>query len=198
MTEEEWLSCEDPKMMLKYLPRSATDRKLRLFVCGCWRASWARLKKSEGAQEIIEAIEGNVDGLVNYQDVDRMVNTASAKCRRPPRSILYYVTFAWEQDVFLAAHSACTHSKNDPRYFSSLLRDIFPFHPITLSPSWLTSTVSALAHQMYDSRDFSAMPILADALMDASCDNETILTHCRGPGPHVRGCFVIDLLTGWE
>jgi hypothetical protein len=68
-----------------------------------------------------------------------------------------------------------------------LLRDIFPFHPITLSPSWLTSTVLALAHQMYDTRDFSAMSILADALQDASCDNEAILNHCRGPGTHTRG-----------
>lgn len=76
-----------------------------------------------------------------------------------------------------------------------MIRDIFPFRPISFLPEWRTSTVLALAQQMYDSRDFSAMPILADALMDASCDNEAILTHCRGPGPHVRGCFVIDLLT---
>jgi hypothetical protein len=78
----------------------------------------------------------------------------------------------------------------------SLLRDIFPFHPITLSPSWLTSTVVYLANQMYESRDFSAMPILADALQDASCDNPQILEHCRGPGPHVRGCFVLDACLG--
>jgi hypothetical protein len=73
-----------------------------------------------------------------------------------------------------------------------------PFHPITLSPSWLTSTVVSLANQMYDARDFSAMPILADALMDASFDNEEILTHCRSAGPHTRGCWVLDLLTGRE
>jgi hypothetical protein len=54
---------------------------------------------------------------------------------------------------------------------AQLLRDIFPFRPITLSPSWLTSTVVSLAQQMYDSRDFNAMPILADALQDAGCDN---------------------------
>jgi hypothetical protein len=53
-----------------------------------------------------------------------------------------------------------------------------------------------LAKQMYDARDFSAMPILADALQDAACDNEDVLNHCRQPGEHVRGCWVIDLLTG--
>jgi hypothetical protein len=80
--------------------------------------------------------------------------------------------------------------------FNRLIYDIFgnPFRPITLNPSWLTSTVTTLAQQMYDSSDFSAMPILADALQDAGCDNEQILNHCREPGVHVRGCFVVDLL----
>jgi hypothetical protein len=45
---------------------------------------------------------------------------------------------------------------------------------------------------MYDTREFTAMPILADALMDAGCDNPQILEHCRGPGPHVCGCWCVD------
>jgi hypothetical protein len=78
-----------------------------------------------------------------------------------------------------------------------MIQDVFHrrlFNPITLCPSWLTSTVVSLANQMYDSRDFSVMPILADALQDASCENEEVLTHCRGPGPHVRGCWLLDLI----
>jgi hypothetical protein len=71
-----------------------------------------------------------------------------------------------------------------------------PRHPIALNPSWLTSTVTALARQMYESRDFSVMPILADALQDAGCEDAAILDHCRGPGPHVRGCWVVDLVLG--
>jgi hypothetical protein len=51
---------------------------------------------------------------------------------------------------------------------------------------------------MCESRDFGAMPILADALHDAGCDNADILDHCRGPGPHVRGCWVVDLVLGKE
>jgi len=51
---------------------------------------------------------------------------------------------------------------------------------------------------MYEAREFSAMPILADALQDSGCDNEAVLTHCRGPGPHVRGCWVVDLVLGKE
>jgi hypothetical protein len=80
----------------------------------------------------------------------------------------------------------------------ALLRCIFgnPFQPITLDRSWITSTVVSLAQQMYDTRDFSPLPILADALQDCGCDNPQILEHCRGPGPHVRGCFLIDLVLG--
>jgi hypothetical protein len=51
---------------------------------------------------------------------------------------------------------------------------------------------------MYESRDFGAMPILADALQDAGCEDAAILGHCRGAGPHVRGCWVVDLVLGKE
>ncbi len=82
--------------------------------------------------------------------------------------------------------------------FASLLRDIFgnPFRPVAFDAAWRTSTAVALAQGMYESRDFGAMPILADALQDAGCDSDDILTHCRGDGPHVRGCWVVDLVLG--
>jgi hypothetical protein len=81
---------------------------------------------------------------------------------------------------------------------AGLLRDLFggSFRPVTTDPSWLTSTVIAMARAIYDTRDFSAMSILADALQDAGCDSEDILNHCRSPGPHVRGCWVVDLVLG--
>jgi hypothetical protein len=69
-------------------------------------------------------------------------------------------------------------------------------HVVPFNEEWRTSTAIALAQQMYDSRDFSAMPILADALQDAGCDSADILDHCRGAGPHVRGCWVVDLVLG--
>jgi hypothetical protein len=82
----------------------------------------------------------------------------------------------------------------------SILRDIFgnPFRPVTLDPRWLTASVVDLASAIYEERAFERMPILADALMDAGCDNDDILNHCRGDGPHVRGCWVVDLLLGKE
>jgi hypothetical protein len=84
---------------------------------------------------------------------------------------------------------------------ADLSRDIFgnPFRPVTFSPTWRTSTAVSFARQMYDARDFSAMPILADALQDAGCDNDDVLSHCREAGAtHVRGCWVVDLVLGKE
>ena len=79
-----------------------------------------------------------------------------------------------------------------------LVREVFgnPFRLVTLDRAWLTSTVTALAQAIYDERAFDRLPILADALEDAGCGNQDILGHCRGPGPHVRGCWVVDLLLG--
>jgi hypothetical protein len=75
-----------------------------------------------------------------------------------------------------------------------MLREIFgnPFRPATLHPSWLTHTVRMLAEGIYADRAFDRLPILADALQDAGCENWDILNHCRGEGPHVRGCWVVD------
>ena len=78
------------------------------------------------------------------------------------------------------------------------LRDIVgnPIQPVAFDPSWRTEAVVALARGMYEARDFAAMPVLADALEDAGCAQPDILAHCRGPGPHVRGCWVVDLVLG--
>jgi hypothetical protein len=80
----------------------------------------------------------------------------------------------------------------------TLLRDIFgnPFCAATVDSAWLTTDVVALARGIYEEKAFDRMPILADALQDAGCDNDDILNHCRDTSlTHVRGCWVIDLLT---
>jgi hypothetical protein len=55
--------------------------------------------------------------------------------------------------------------------------------------------VVALGQAIYHDRAFDRLPILADALEEAGRRDAEILTHCRGPGPHVRGCWVVDLVT---
>jgi len=93
------------------------------------------------------------------------------------------------------------HSPQRDPVYSARIRDIFgnPFRPVMFLPQWRTSTAVGLAKGMYESRNFDAMPILADALQDAGCDNDDILNHCRdAKGTHVRGCWVVDLVLGKE
>jgi hypothetical protein len=79
-----------------------------------------------------------------------------------------------------------------------VLRKIFanPSCPVTIEPSWRTATVASLAQTIYTDRAFDGLPILADALQEARCENRALLAHCLDPGPHVRGCWAVDLLLG--
>jgi hypothetical protein len=82
----------------------------------------------------------------------------------------------------------------------SLLHDIFgnPFRPVQDAP-WLCRndrTLGPMARAIYEERRFADLPVLADALEDAGCTDPAVLDHCRGPGPHVRGCWVVDLVMG--
>src|SRR5262249_42286549 len=77
-----------------------------------------------------------------------------------------------------------------------------PFRPSPpLSPAvliWNDGTVVKLAQAIYDERAFDRLPILADALEEAGCQDQDILGHCRSGGEHVRGCWIVDLLLGKE
>jgi hypothetical protein len=82
-----------------------------------------------------------------------------------------------------------------------LLRCIIgnPFKPLSISPAvlaWHNGTVAKLATVIYDDRRWEDMPLLGDALEEVSCSDRDVLAHCRGPGPHARGCFVLDAILG--
>jgi hypothetical protein len=88
----------------------------------------------------------------------------------------------------------------------ALLREIFPnpFRPVALGPAWTTSDIRTLAQAAYDERhlpsghlDLTRLAVLADALEEAGATGD-ILTHLRSPGPHMRGCWPVDLLLGKE
>ncbi len=235
MTETEWLKCEIPTKMLEWLlegreaqygawrPSTASDRKLRLYACACCLAQGTALEVVEGYEK---------DGM-------------SSECGTE------YSDEGW-------ARGWTEFGRNKPTFAerASLLRDIFgnPWCPvekydwdqnITRKPDtsfnvrWLTwngKTIPNLAQEIYQSRDFTMMPILGDMLEEADCTNENILRHCRGwkvcsqcdgtgakwkslgkeisPctycsrtsgfgweqsfDPHVRGCWVLDLLLAKE
>jgi hypothetical protein len=59
---------------------------------------------------------------------------------------------------------------------------------------WNKTTVRSLSQGIYEDRAFDRLPILADALEEAGCTDAAMLGHCRGSGPHIRGCWVVDLI----
>jgi anti-anti-sigma factor len=76
-------------------------------------------------------------------------------------------------------------------FFGELVR------PVAFDPAWRTDTAVTLAKQMRDAGEFGAMPILADALQDAGCEDEHLLMHCRdATQPHTRTCWVCELVLG--
>jgi hypothetical protein len=88
---------------------------------------------------------------------------------------------------------------------ADLIRDLFgnPFRLVTLDPAWRSADVLSLAEAAYDNRALpegtlgpARLALLADALEDAGCSNAEVLTHLRGPGPHVRGCWAVDAVLG--
>lgn len=82
---------------------------------------------------------------------------------------------------------------------TDILRDIFgnPFRPPPpIEPSLLTPAVVALAGDIYQQRAFERLPDLAAALEAGGCRDSELLDHLRGPGPHVRGCWALDLVLG--
>lgn len=83
----------------------------------------------------------------------------------------------------------------------ALIRDVFgkPFRPASLDSAWLTwhdSAVVKIAQGIYDECRFDELPILADALTDAGCTEDSLLEHCRAEQAHVRGCWLLDALLG--
>jgi hypothetical protein len=118
--------------------------------------------------------------------------------KRPDHSALAH----WAMNAMIGYGHAEAHRqwRAALRDLACLLREIFgnPFRPAVRDRSWLTSEVVALARGAYDERAFDQLPILADALQDAGCDSAEILAHLRGPGPHARGCWAVDLVLAKE
>jgi hypothetical protein len=189
-----------------------------MFACATARGIW-RLFPGERTRFVVTVSENYADGLVTKA----ILKAARKKASRCERSTAATDAFMAAQEAAICAANdvsylalgmpveeaiiqgyltktpagelLATQVRADQ---SAYLRDIFgnPFRAVTLDPAWQTATVVSLAQAIYEDRAFDRMPILADALEDGGCTNADVLTHCRQPGEHVRGCWVVDLLLG--
>jgi hypothetical protein len=206
--------------MLRSLGGRLGTRKARLFAAGCVRRVW-HLLADERSRRMVEVVERLADG----PDGDGQLEAARAAARAafvaadaawhaaaepagsagataaiaacyaddPATAPLYAVHAAADDDEARAAEQATQ---------AHLLREVLgpaPFHPVVVAPSWLAwkgGLVVRLARRIYESRRFDELPGLAFALEQAGCTDEEILGHCRMPGGHIRGCWVLDRLLG--
>jgi hypothetical protein len=207
MDEEKWLTCADPDQLLSMLydPVRVSYRKLRLFACACCRLL-PDFMASQPDRESLEFAEREADGLVppdaEFPDEEFDIRWY----RRDPWNSAARAVTSFRDSLFDQHHlHQATVGESEEVLargnwqLAEILREIVgnPFRPISADPAWLTSDVPALARGIYDERAFDRMPILADALQDAGCDNTDVLNHCRDANQiHVRGCWVVDLLLG--
>jgi hypothetical protein len=170
VTEADWLLCDDPVPLWKTVAESATERQLNLFC---------------------EAVRGVAES-------------------HPFHGPLLHIRALFMVHGINLGGSLEPMHVNEQRRRADYIRDIFdnPFRPVTIDQTlltWRDATIPKLAQAAYDERelpsghlDTKRLAILADALEEAGCTNEDVLAHLRGPGPHVRGCWVVDLLLGRE
>ncbi len=213
MTEAEWLGCDHPKWMLAYLKGKASDRKFRLFACACWRRHWHLLSETE--REAVRTGERFADGLAADTDVGtaRLAALGVAAGWGPTAGRLAsflaeyrvvnprgWTPFASDWPIRGRAEHrpAVEEERRGP---CRLLHEVFgnPWRPVVIDPVWIAANGGAavkVAALVYEERRFDDLPILADALLDAGCDDVRILEHCRAETEHVRGCWVVDAVLG--
>jgi hypothetical protein len=223
MTEAEWLACTDLQKRTPLLGISSiSDRKGRLFACAFCRRHW-HLLPDEQSRQAIDVAEGFAEGGVGERELQAAHKAAMlvAESVDPPEptartlaTLIPWVAqqathpvFGWlgtravSEAVRIALIRGGVAEERAQEVMMRLFLDVYgnPCRPVAVEPAWLTrncGTVLKLAQAIYEERAFDRLPILADALEDAGCDNADLLAHCRGPGPHVRGCWVVDLLLG--
>ncbi len=209
MTETEWLACTDPQKMLASLKDKGSERKFRLFAAACCRRVWDLLGDAQGRQRV-EAAEEYVDGQVTEQALKDAASRGHDGSGGPTEAAFWCCAedYAFAAELVAAqARRSDEDRPSDESRKAALLRDLFrgPFRPFALAPIWRTPGVLSLALAAYQGRqlpsgelDHARLAILADALEEAGCTEYAVLDHLRLPGPHVRGCWAVDLLLGRE
>jgi hypothetical protein len=209
-------------LRLRHGLRKPGRRRLRLFACACCRhLEKEGLALGASVHQALQVAEDAADGRLHWRRLNQAYYRARAAWRGPAEmtdltELAFAATLIDPGDAaFRAAESAAevyalmrapavTYESALARVeaaFVRYLRDIFgnPFRTLAADPAWLRwrdQTVPKLARALYDEGAFDRLPVLADALEEAGCTDAGLLDHARGPGPHARGCWLVDALTG--
>ena len=157
----------------------------------------------------VEVSEQFADDEASAEDLERAWSAAARLAKAALTRLSRWDILAWTKaeardagrhSAWAAAHNvaADTPSPADREAECHLLRDIFGnvFQPQGLVAPYATPALRENGQEIYQQRSFERLPKLADALEKAGCTDANLLQHCRQPGEHVRGCWVVDLLTG--
>jgi len=186
----------DPRAIHDYHRFKKDPRRFRLLTVACLRMA---LPPDPVVTPVLDAVEGYADGVASRADflVARKQVRQAMKDRHRHADLLRRAT----DDAMEGLSGAIEvgrgkYPKGGKAAECGLTRCVFgnPYRPTVFGPRWLTPTAVALAAGIYAERAFDRMPILADAMEEAGCDEAEILQHCRGVEPHARGCWVVDAL----
>jgi hypothetical protein len=222
MTEAEWFASDDSFAMLDAISADSSDRKLRLLAVACCSHVREWMYGGKHSVTAVAVAERYADGLATSGELEVVRGRVREELDLHPGEPEYDPAF-WACDPYIKDSIYRTMSyaisnalrrlhedlcwsnlqiqdinRQERSFQACTFRDIIgnPFRPVAVDPSWLTSTVVALAGGIYEERAFDRLPILSDALQDAGCADPAVLNHCLAAGPHVRGCWVVDLLLG--
>ncbi len=190
----------DPAVALAFLHGKTSNRKLRLFACGCCRLVWSLLPQPGRSR--VEAVERQADGGTAIPAPPAVDRPAPRRGDSPAVLAEIASIFTGCDDAFAGALVASAMAERaDPRRAgrqvqAALLAEIFGRPSVRFSARWRTSEIAALAQAAYGLSHYQHLPRLADLLQAAGCPDRRLLDHCRSRGGHVRGCWALDLILG--
>jgi hypothetical protein len=208
VTEAEWRNCRSPISLLRAARERVSPRKGRLFTVGCCYHIWGFMKDRR-SRAAVQVAERFAEGEASREELclahEAACDAVDEAERSNARNIAQAATAASDPggaQAFLACDCTRISVGTVVREAElALAIELFgnPFRAVYVDPSllsWNDGLVVKIAQGIYEERAFDRMPILHDALLDAGCDDEALLSHCRNAKGHVRGCWAIDLLTG--
>jgi len=200
MTEAEWTTCRNPDEMLDYHKMKKAPRRLRLLAAACVRRVVTGLPE---AGELVDVVERYADGTATRAEflaVRKQSRRAGKDGSSEWKLIERLTDDAMEGMTAAIAWARHPGGREAKEAECTLIRDLFRglYYAMAFDPSWRIPTVVDLARTMYESGDFAGMPVLADAIQEAGCEDEAVLRHCRAGGLHARGCWVVDAILGRE